>query len=1405
MEGTNDRKIPIEIREGKTKFYKNNKRTKYTDTDQNFVPKLSISLIHATIMSSIIGVLLTLGLAFSYRIRCLVFLLIPQFFSRVGRYTLTCYALVLILTGPATNTLKNSEVLSESLACAQEQIKRSAYQINQSIKRPYNSLKDSISMIAAGIKQLAAKIKMMTLNLSRLTLSIAHSLQSSYSWLNTVVDSCNRHLGTPYDHCSQTVQQSVADCQAVLGSWSSWLCDTAKLMQLACQPVKPLPEFCHVLEYANGNILDVVKKHLNTFIERVNSMLYLEIHVHHSYSFSNNATNSANQVAAGIVTEIRNKADMMLTWLSWSSCVTSLSLLLIIFRAKYYQNMYETRSRFDNRYITKELIDLDLKRLRHGKETVLPLNKREESKYIKTSSFRLVSSERVHLSRSAVTMVITTFKLLIHMVADYSLYWVLMTIRHHGLRQTPLKPGSPNAGIHVSGSTLISKILASLVETITLPLATPPPSIMTCLPNPRTPDFHRYLQIGILIFLLWFFALFEPYGLRLRHIIMGLYRPERAKARAVWLLNHIQRTRGSFLKFARRKLHREFKYSTERRHTFQRWLQDHIPCDLLKRFLGIYPDDFHCVLCGVIEECNECDGSHVSCETPGCPGVYCTKCYSDVGHLCTICLSPADYGDLSDVSLVKDSSEESDDEEFKCCKYFGRRKKTTVRSDEDMYDMFDYDNINYNQKVSRIIKKTETAKDSLTKLRKECKYKYEIGLNQSKNEDSYPSFERCENINLLRIKKPKNKSKKEAMLPKKRSILKKSSDKKKVKSNKEVTYEDFEEICKMDAAVEVHPFVADNFCQYMPIQDETTQAIVLKDQSQCMSQHSECMIKDFLKTLARRFFAFGVEEDEAIESKTQNNATQHTYSVRNVAIYSRQHAKRKLHKEASTIHFNALKAEVDGETMTIQNHTQSTAAQCYIFSPILYTDSCVAQDLVKDFNLGDVPVFDTLQKRKFDKTKYEDNEHTDKEHNIPEQPHKYLKQINQQLSVDEILPELKSPGRQPEKHTQYLKQINQKMAVDEILPEFKPTEPLPLKQKPFKYMKQISQKPAVHDILPEFSPPELVGPENTWNYSREGIEHKPHPQHLTTDTSSSLDVFQSLSSLLRTDSRNFLDSCSDDDESEEVDDDKTTDTTVYTMTNLEYGSPRRNKLEKLRQSVVTKSNMATATETTKSCDIGTVTSDWWSPMLERKRLTLAKKGVQVLAEDQKILQDRCVGTSARVVTFNSVARIIPSLRTHLNLMSPSRYLLESQRYYNELFLVNYPLESGYDEQYFAESRFSSHRCHVLKRKGYNEKRSEESYIKLYNPFAETWPAKTVQRNPWVTANRGKKRYPATRYKGGWRTKGVTKTKYTTRLGVRKPEIKVKSGEVCLLARPYLSTDSISLDNHHHSLTETGNF
>ncbi|KAJ2940495.1 hypothetical protein O0L34_g6427 [Tuta absoluta] len=625
--------------------------------------------------------------------------------------------------------------------------------------------------------------------------------------------------------------------------------------------------------------------------------------------------------------------------------------------------------------------------------------------------------------------------------------------------------------------------------------------------------------------------------------------------------------------------------------------------------------------------------------------------------------------------------------------------KTNAKTNKTVHE---YDDINY---MPKIYKQKDTEKNSLDKSQKECQHKSEIELTKScvqRNLGSYPSSKKYENVKLVRMKEPKNKTKNEVKSSNKWSILRKSGNVKTVKPNKKVTHGAKITKNKVDAEVGVHPVVHNNYCQYVPIQDETTQVHVLKDQAQSMSQHSECMVKDFLKTLARRFFSYPVDCEDN-EPK----------SVRNVAIYSRKSTKRKLRKEASTIHFNALKAEVEKETMTIQNPTRNVAAQWDSFRSVIYTDNNIAQELLQDFNLGDVPIFDTLQNVKFDNTNHEE------------------------------------------------KQDSKKTAKADMPP---------------KYLKQVNQKAAVDEILPESRPPDT----------------------------SSLGVFQSLSSLLRDESRIILESSSYDAGTE--DDDMTTDTTVYTLTNWGYEPPRQKKLAKYRWTLVTKSNMATATETPKCCDASTVTSDWWSPVLERKNkgFTLAKNEVQVHQPTPKTWQDRCVGTSARVVTFNSVAKIVPSMRTHLNLMSPSRYLLESQKYYNELFTTKSPFRSDYEnnERYSAESRFSSHRSHVLKRKGFKKKRSEDSYTKLYSPFIEkVWSAKAVHRNPSTTVNPRKQRSPAKKNKEGLQAKGVTKTRHTPRFGFRKPELKIKAREVNLVTRPYLSTENISLDNNYHSLTE----
>lgn len=110
------------------------------------------------------------------------------------------------------------------------------------------------------------------------------------------------------------------------------------------------------------------------------------------------------------------------------------------------------------------------------------------------------------------------------------------------------------------------------------------------------------------------------------------------------------RSRGSFLKFARRQLRRKFGMTEgERieRVTFRE------RCLAICPFLNkLFPRKQNvCLLCGAVERSDQ--EPHIKCATPGCVGLFCIQCFADLQNLCTICRLPIEYGDLSDISEEK--------------------------------------------------------------------------------------------------------------------------------------------------------------------------------------------------------------------------------------------------------------------------------------------------------------------------------------------------------------------------------------------------------------------------------------------------------------------------------------------------------------------------------------------------------------------------------------------------------------------------------------------------------------------------------------------------------------------------------------------------------------------------------
>lgn len=64
-------------------------------------------------------------------------------------------------------------------------------------------------------------------------------------------------------------------------------------------------------------------------------------------------------------------------------------------------------------------------------------------------------------------------------------------------------------------------------------------AIGECIPNANPPDYYTFYIIGFLCILAWTYSIFEPYGLRIRHVVMRYYYPDVSRKRALWLYNKI--------------------------------------------------------------------------------------------------------------------------------------------------------------------------------------------------------------------------------------------------------------------------------------------------------------------------------------------------------------------------------------------------------------------------------------------------------------------------------------------------------------------------------------------------------------------------------------------------------------------------------------------------------------------------------------------------------------------------------------------------------------------------------------------------------------------------------------------------------------------------------------------------
>lgn len=308
---------------------------------------------------------------------------------------------------------------------------------------------------------------------------------------------------------------------------------------------------------------------------------------------------------------------------------------------------YLTKDSFDNFYISRDFLAIDQHRRGMNREAILPLSRKERNRFISLNSKSLIRKEKLRIARSAVFLFISSIQILGLIAADYCLYWLLATIRYAALRESDIER-PPMVTLEVTGSGIVADMYRGIVGAFE-PMVKHGDILdpERCAPDPKIPNYVRYLQISLLLLFCWICIVLEPYGLRVRQIIMRGYYPERARQRATWLYNDILLKRESFFNVVRRQMgfdkgdHKPGNWmDVIRAKTSRFWI--------CRKVFGP-GDSKKCILCSERLAKDEA----VSCLRPGCIGAYCYECFLEIQNACSICLEPMDSSDQSDLSVER--------------------------------------------------------------------------------------------------------------------------------------------------------------------------------------------------------------------------------------------------------------------------------------------------------------------------------------------------------------------------------------------------------------------------------------------------------------------------------------------------------------------------------------------------------------------------------------------------------------------------------------------------------------------------------------------------------------------------------------------------------------------------------
>ncbi|NXW10845.1 DCST2 protein, partial [Fregetta grallaria] len=508
---------------------------------------------YCLVTTTSLGAGLGLGMAFSVKVRATVLLSLPHIFTKEGKMLMLLLALGMAVQGPCTNILHNFSRAAESLSCGAE------LALNQTAERLQRAQEPLLNMLAK-IKDIAQKAKVVGDHVRKFFCSImdsvshvARALRNVWLWLANMSKVCNQELGTPYRRCLRLFNEAKDNCERAI-PLLFFLCYIIITFKPLCGLANFAFLFCIIPQYIQSFLKRKITVPLTDALDRVRREFEFNISATHRFHINLNASKTLGEVALDIMEGVRLRLEPTRRVLGLFTHISFCAILYMYLQALRYRHRYLRDDTFDNVYITRRFVELDLRRAEQGRPTVLPLTAWERGRYIPPAVLWLSRQERRQYGLQLVGVLRHVLLGLSIILADYSLFWLLDLVRHQ-LRGEIVARAPAVLGVSVNGTGYTSKIFRDLVSAFDA-LQQGNVSVLSqrCLLQPVEPDYSTYLSMGILYGICLFIAVFGSHVARLRRVVCAAYYPCREQERTSFLHSTILARRAGLARALRQAI-----------------------------------------------------------------------------------------------------------------------------------------------------------------------------------------------------------------------------------------------------------------------------------------------------------------------------------------------------------------------------------------------------------------------------------------------------------------------------------------------------------------------------------------------------------------------------------------------------------------------------------------------------------------------------------------------------------------------------------------------------------------------------------------------------------------------------------------------------------------------------------